>query len=173
MREDDDGKWEDLDCTEDDIDRFICQRGSSSIPFWAEVTAYGKTFGQMAHLESSCVSSYQAARASCLSYGAQLASLPFTAAAQLVETEFGPHSTTDIWVGLNDIETEGTLLWENGESYVEKVFPLWGLQEPKNSASRDCVVLSKADYTLQMVECVPTNYYGQLCMKGGSFSESS
>ena len=173
MREDDEGKWEDRDCSEDDIDRFICQRGSSNIPFWQEVTAYGRTFGQVAHLESSCVTSYQAAVASCLSYGGKIASLPFTAAAEVVEREFGPHATTDIWVGLNDIQTEGTLVWEAGETYEEKVFPLLGLEEPLNSAARDCVVLSKTDFTLKMVECVPASYYGQVCMKGGSFSKSS
>ena len=30
MKEDDNGKWEDEDCTENDIDRFFCERGNSS-----------------------------------------------------------------------------------------------------------------------------------------------
>ena len=31
MGSEDDGKWEDQDCTKSDIDRFICQKGSSSL----------------------------------------------------------------------------------------------------------------------------------------------
>ena len=77
-----------------------------------------------------------------------------------------------MWVGLNDRQAEGTLVWENGESYDESLFENWGTNEPKNEETKDCVVVSSSDFKWRMTDCSSTSHYGYLCMKGGSFGKN-
>ena len=162
------GRWEDQDCSRSDIDRFLCQKGSSSIQFWKDVEGYGKTFGQLSHLESSCVTSAQQAAQTCAGYGALLASLPFTSALELVQAEFGSHMTKPLWIGLNDRQSEGTFVWEDGSSQDDSLFKKWDKNSPENTESLDCVVLNTG-FKWELTDCSSTNSYGQLCMKGGPF----
>ena len=37
IRENEEGRWEDQDCSKDDIDRFICQKGTSTIQVDIEI----------------------------------------------------------------------------------------------------------------------------------------
>lgn len=46
------------------------------------------------------------------------------------------NSFTDrVWIGFNDIDVEGTFVWENGESVT---FTNWSAGEPNNSGGEDC-----------------------------------
>ena len=52
--------------------------------------------------------------------------------------------TTDNWIGLSDLATEGTLIWVTAESttYPPASGSPWDINEPKNQASVDCVRLA-------------------------------
>lgn len=67
-----------------------------------------------------------------------------------------------MWIGLNDIETEDTLVWKNGETYQ---FTSWADTGGANDEASDCVVMTSA-FQYENKTCSDTQVSGQLCMKG-------
>jgi len=75
------------------------------------------------------------ARALCESVGSRVTLAAITSAA---EDDFvGTFITNDIWLGGNDIATEGQFVWITGEAFV---FTDWRSGEPNNDGNEDCVV---------------------------------
>ena len=70
--------------------------------------------------------------------------------------------TQAMWIGLNDVESEGTLVWQNGEPYL---FTSWDESGSRNEETIDCVVMT-VDFRYQNKTCSHTGISGYLCMKG-------
>ncbi|XP_078495029.1 hepatic lectin-like [Ciona intestinalis] len=85
---------------------------------------------------------YQAAKRSCAAIGARLAvvaprNINIT---RMIRHHFGIESQ-HTWIGLNDIEQEGTWVWENGERLLSSDAN-WHPGEPNDhGGAEDCVVL--------------------------------
>ncbi len=61
------------------------------------------------------------------------------------------------WIGLNDIETEGTFVWDSG---LNSGFNVWGNGEPDNFEDEDCVIMdSSNDYLWADKDCFSSNAY--------------
>ena len=67
-----------------------------------------------------------------------------------------------MWIGLNDIETEDSLVWKNGEAYV---FTSWDETGNGNDEATDCVVMTSG-FKYQNKTCDDAVVRGHLCMKG-------
>lgn len=67
-----------------------------------------------------------------------------------------------MWIGLNDIESEDTLAWKNGEAYL---FSSWDDAGSANDEATDCVVMTTG-FKYQNKTCTDTQVEGYLCMKG-------
>ncbi|XP_071489219.1 echinoidin-like [Diadema antillarum] len=51
-------------------------------------------------------------------------------------SQSGVQSNTKMWIGLNDIQREGTMVWSDGTQFN---FRAWLPGEPNNSGNEDCV----------------------------------
>ena len=80
-----------------------------------------------------------------------------------LETVFSPQATQKMWIGLNDMNSEGTLIWVNGEDYY---FSPWDSYRDDNYDSRDCVVLNDDNFKFRYYECDSDHFHGYICMKG-------
>ena len=82
------------------------------------------------------------------------------------DTLFGAALYKDYWIGLNDIATEGTLVWDKGETYE------WANWESGNSNGEtdDCVRVKSSDHGFKIKGCdsVSNSVQAALCMKGTS-----
>ena len=67
-----------------------------------------------------------------------------------------------MWIGLNDIDTEGTVTWKNGEDYL---FTAWSEGGGPLDDGRDCVVMNTAFQYINKT-CGAQDIKGHLCMKG-------
>ena len=67
-----------------------------------------------------------------------------------------------MWIGLNDIDSEDTLVWKNGEVYM---FTSWAESGSANDEATDCVVMN-TDFQYENKTCSDTQLKGYLCMKG-------
>ena len=67
-----------------------------------------------------------------------------------------------MWIGLNDIDTEGTVTWKNGEDYL---FTAWSEGGGPLDDARDCVVMNTAFQYINKT-CGAQDIKGHLCMKG-------
>jgi hypothetical protein len=67
-----------------------------------------------------------------------------------------------MWIGGNDMATEGTFLWEDGTAFADTPGAIqWGPGEPNDSSSQeDCVQLYKSDseWYLNDVPCAVVHY---------------
>ena len=72
------------------------------------------------------------ARAACLSWGGDLVSIESAAEDDFLTSR----STIDVWIGANDRELEGTLVWADGSPLV---YTNWGDAQPDDfGAQEDC-----------------------------------
>ncbi|CAH1265253.1 COLEC11 [Branchiostoma lanceolatum] len=89
----------------------------------------------------------------------------------LVRLRNSADSGLSVWIGLNDIEEEGTFVWEDGEDLGS--FSDWSPGEPNNgpaSGPADCVRIKGGTGTNLWGDYPCTTQYGVICEKG---SESS
>ena len=104
------------------------------------------------YLLSSTTKSYPDARDYCASNGGYLATVT-----SLIEHQFITQniigSNSNIWIGGNDITTEGSWIWENNEGSINSIgvgFNLWATGEPNDSGGQDGLVAwyssDSADY---------------------------
>ncbi len=76
------------------------------------------------------------ARTICLNNGGHLASIPNAEVNQFI---FDNAGNNRIYIGLQDSQTEGVFVWENGERLT---YTNWSTGEPNNSSNEDFVELS-------------------------------
>ena len=52
----------------------------------------------------------------------------------------------DVWVGLNDIATEGTFVWDDGEPLSDEMNQyIWDDGQPNNNGNEDCAEVRQSD----------------------------
>lgn len=88
-------------------------------------------------------STWQSAENDCVAWGGHLAAIT---SQQEIDDLANLRSGTgqDIWIGGNDIQTDGTFVWTDGEiwPYTNKTAP-WAGNEPNGGASEACVEIYK------------------------------
>eukprot|EP00965_Chrysotila_dentata_P162551 5367452-Pleurochrysis_carterae.AAC.3 len=121
------------------------------------------------HLEASVT--WQEAQAACAGDGNTLAVINSAAENnQLLEIS----QDIIVWIGLNDIETEGTFVWESTGETPAVTF--WGPGEPNNSGGEDCATFQGGTGIWNDLQCgarrayacspPPPPYYVQVYEEG-------
>jgi len=83
---------------------------------------------------------WEVARSACMRRGYRLTSIATAAEDEFLSSTALAEEDEDWWIGMNDIATEGTWVWESGEAVG---FTNWGSGEPGNysAGSYDCGVI--------------------------------
>ena len=171
------GRWEDEDCDTNNIPRYLCQKGSSTGQMWE--TILGAEYSYME--DDDCFDDWTDTRDRCQSYpGANIASIISQEVSDAVMAYVQPlkgktaFSHCDFFIGLNDIASEGTFVWEKGEALD---WTNWAVDEPVNYNNYDCVCVKIDDSAdsgkWKAQTCTGANTAGVLCMKGSSTSVGS
>lgn len=94
------------------------------------------TYGDHSYLfyHNESVISWDAAETSCQGIGGHLASITSAEEGDAVNTLVG--ASQDVWLGLNDNESEGTYVWSSGEPFA---YDHWASGQP-NGGSENCVL---------------------------------
>ena len=94
-------------------------------------------------MQSSCYSiqtdtlTWEAARNSCVALGGDLAAVTSVAVqAKLFDLE----SSVDFWIGGNDLTSDTTFSWINGDAWV---YDNWNTNQPNHLTEQDCVKMKK------------------------------
>ena len=170
------GRWEDDDCDRANIPRYLCQKGTSNNQMWEKIL--GAEYSYME--DDDCFDDWKDTKDRCQSYsGANIASILSQEVSDAVMSYVKPQLTVhtqicDFFIGLNDISSEGTFVWEKGERLD---WTNWAVDEPVDYTNYDCVCV-KLDDTAdsdkwRVHTCTFTNTDGVLCMKGTSSSVGS
>jgi cysteine-rich repeat protein len=77
-------------------------------------------------------------RDACVAYGAGWSLAGISAAQEMAFLSGSSFDAGSPWVGLNDVETEGSFRWENGEKYNATIFNPWAPGQPNNAGDEDC-----------------------------------
>ena len=166
------GRWEDIDCDTDNIPRYLCQKGTSSSTMW--VSILGAEYSYME--DNKCFDDWTDARDRCQSYtGANIASILSQDVHDALMSYITPQWTDDFFIGLNDRDSEGTYVWQKGETFQ---WTNWASGEPESIVGTyDCALVEDdagADQgKWKMYTCTFANVEGVLCMKGTSTSVGS
>eukprot|EP00039_Didymoeca_costata_P027598 m.18761 g.18761 ORF g.18761 m.18761 type:complete len:686 (+) comp6398_c0_seq1:138-2195(+) len=81
------------------------------------------------------------AAADCRRRDLQLAALKSSEEEQAL-VKFGEAIDSDVWIALNDIDEEGSFVWQDETSLT---FENWGFGQPSSEGDENCVVLSRDD----------------------------
>ena len=155
-----DGRWNTAVCDfATETKYYMCQKGSSTQIFWNSIKG-----AEFSHLETDCIYSRQHALNACVGFGGNLASILTRSILDEVETVFSHQITRTMWIGLNDINNEGTMVWANGDPFY---FASWRSGGNPNSDSYDCVGMA-TNYKYQNFSCGDSSNKGVLCMKGST-----
>ena len=164
------GRWEDIDCDTDNIPRYLCQKGTSSSTMWVRI--HGADYSYME--DNDCFDDWTDARDRCQSYtGANIASILSQEVQDALMAYITPQWTDEFFIGLNDLDSEGTFVWQKGEPYA---WTNWASGEPDSTigATYDCAKVENRAGDDQgkwlMWTCTGANVEGVLCMKGTSTS---
>lgn len=130
-----------------------CACGSTlvdSIAFVEIITIATTTTTTSCYVLSMNATNWLDARDQCLSAGMDLASIstPEERDSVALHIDTLPLSTGEsrYWIGGNDISSDGSFQWINGEPWANaNLGPLWGPGEPNNYNGEDCVELYKHD----------------------------
>jgi hypothetical protein len=138
------GATEDCDTLDNDCDGRRDESGCA-----CDVEEYG------GHLYQYCttLSTWSAARASCLDDGYDLVAIGSAAENTEVVSQAVSRSASYWWMGFNDASVEGTWVWSNGEATA---YTAWAPGEPNDSGRKgeDCGQLYRfADTTWNDASC--------------------
>ena len=95
---------------------------------------WGKTYDRCFHELT-----WQEAEDDCVARGGHLASVGSEYQQQLLKDAAFSLWVTDWWIGLNDLEEEGTFVWSDGS---EVGYENWNDNEPNDSGGEDCTHFS-------------------------------
>ena len=114
-------------------------------------------------MQGSCYSiqtdtlTWEAARNSCVALGGDLAAVTSVAVqAKLFDLE----SSADFWIGGNDLTSDTTFSWINGDAWV---YDNWNTNQPNHLAGQDCVKMKKTTGRWDDVSC--TGEFMYACQK--------
>lgn len=136
---------------------------SDSGVLWASNTA--NTFGcrgveHMGYVGVNLLLDWTSAQSYCLSnYGASLATISNSTQNNLVRdaaSVAGIGNDEYLWIGLNDIDIEGTFVWEDNTSPL--VYENWNSGEPNDYGDEDCVEMRSGNVWNDMA-CTTTRYF--------------
>jgi hypothetical protein len=100
---------------------------------------------------------WEAAKSSCVSLGGDLAAVTSVAVqAKLFDLE----SSSDFWIGGNDLTSDTTFSWVNGDAWV---YDNWNTNQPNHLAGQDCVKMKKNTGRWDDVSCTGEFMYS--CQK--------
>ena len=94
-----------------------------------------EAFGGSVLVFDSQFRSFQNAEAYAQSLGGHLVSIANAAENEAVRQLFVQSGSTQIWIGFNDIASEGAFVWTDGSPVT---FTAWNVGEPNNSGGEDC-----------------------------------
>ncbi len=81
----------------------------------------------------------EAQRDACAAYGTGWALAGVSGAEEMGFVSNSSFDTGSPWVGLSDVDAEGSYRWENGEPYKIAPFNPWAPGQPNNLGDEDCV----------------------------------
>ena len=102
----------------------------------AQCTAGFTTFGSSCYRLTTASTTWSVALANAQSFGGSLASIGSLAENEFLRTMFAANGA--VWIGFNDIATEGTFVWASNEAVV---FTRWNAGEPNNVGDEDATQL--------------------------------
>lgn len=95
-------------------------------------------FGGHAYQFCTFTTDWATARDRCVSYGYHLVHIGTKEENDWILYTANTYLVIDWWIGLNDLETEGTFKWASGEPVT---YTRWASGEPNNLNNEDCVQL--------------------------------
>ena len=152
------GKWAVEDCNAAGVRDFICMKGTSTVSLWN--TIHGAEYAYIRH--PTCITTWNRAKTMCENGGGSIASVLHQDVIDGVHALYGAAIHRDYWIGLNDIDNEGTLVWDKGETYN---WATW--EDNTNDGNKDCVRSRWEDGKMSFNSC-NGNVKAVLCMKGTS-----
>ena len=102
-------------------------------PASAAVIYNGNTY-----LLTSASTTWTAAEAEAVTAGGHLAAINDASENRFLSTAFGS-SSTRLWIGFNDVATEGTFVWSNGDAVT---YTNWAVFELNNLGGEDYTVIN-------------------------------
>ena len=160
VRNNEEGRWTRYDCS-DLKNGVICEKGTSTSQLFNTVFRSGE-FAYI--MNKKCVTTWQTGKDECTALGADMATYSDTDIRLKVREFFKDENSMmneDYWIGLNDIDSEGSLVWDNGESYSYSNWNYWA----RNANNKDCAEVQRSDGQWDFVDCTSENN-GVMCMKG-------
>jgi len=127
------GATESCDATDEDCDSTVDEGGSCPCNLEHD--------SGVAYLFCETTATWSDAQADCATYGYHLASIGSATENTFLDTTADGYSTSKWWFGFTDAATEGTWVWESGEtaSYTN-----WHSGEPNDwSTGEDCAQLNR------------------------------
>ena len=120
-----------------------------------QFSLYGSRCFYVAPYGNAQTLSYNDATSACRAFGAQLAKLTDSKEEEFLESLYD--GSKQIWIGLNDIDIEGSFVWpdESTPTYTN-----WQDQK-NNNEEKDCIMKNKDDKKWTSSHC--TNRYGYAC----------
>jgi hypothetical protein len=108
----------------------------------------------------------------CASEGSYLASFDSVAGQRWVFESFNAQGKTgsDVWIGLNDIASEGSYEWFDGSGIPEYTY--WDSGAPNNYYYQHCVIMESGSNSAWNDVCCETEYYA-MCKWNETFSGDS
>ncbi|XP_039862766.1 C-type mannose receptor 2-like [Simochromis diagramma] len=129
-------------------------------------------FNHSCYLLTESSDSWNAARMDCRARGGDLVVIDSPE-----EQNFLSTVTTEVWIGLNDEEQEGTWKWVDGTPLT---LMYWGISQPDDGGEEDCVHINTGgglwndfycSYSHQWI-CEHTPNHNKTCPVGWSFNHS-
>ncbi|XP_054882840.1 macrophage mannose receptor 1-like [Poeciliopsis prolifica] len=105
--------------------------------------------------------SWSGAQQACRKDGGDLASIRNMEDHSFITSELGYASTDELWIGLNDIKTEGLFDWSD---HTTVTFTSWEVGKPQTATNQnDCVLVRGENENWADRDCKET--HGFICMK--------
>ena len=76
---------------------------------------------------------------------------------QFIDQGNGNGTSGEFWIGLTDLDVEGSFKWEDNE-LLQTLYQRWAEGEPDNTAARDCVVFSLDGWRMPASGCAANSY---------------
>jgi hypothetical protein len=146
---------------QDFLDEVLVERAFKDKPSWIGCLTTSEK-SKLFEVCSQSGISWSSANSQCLNGGYDgLASVLNASEQEVIEEDMTGHS----WIGLNDLTTEGTFEWADGQTFDGSFAP-WSADQPDDTdggaASADCVVLNPGG-SWQDATCDTTAMNGFIC----------
>ena len=135
---------------------------TSSTSSTSSVTWTSYSGADFALMQNDGVESWQDAEDSCVGEGGHLASILSRDIQNQLQSLYASSVSSSVWIGLNDISSEGEFSWKNGDTFFHVDWVDAGNQ---NSDNNDCGVLDST-FKADVHSCDDASIKSYICMKG-------